>query len=466
MSLRRGREYGLLLLGALLLGLGYWIVWQAYLPVWQITGGGAFPRFLLPHIVLTVAWVILSVVLTVRRCRETLLLPIAALLVGLGLLFLERLAGGVALMVLRQGYDLTQLDHLVRVPHHAAILTTAHTLLHAVHKQFASILAAWAAMLAVALFWKDLSLLSRYKYLIAATAVALLLITTAFGHAVGGQQLTLNLGVVAFQPHDPVKLLLVIFLAAYLVEKKELITFARGKWGFLTLMDMRYMGPLAALWVMVLVIIFVHNDLGAALLLFGALLGMLYLGTDRKVYVLIGLVMFVVGGLAAVTLSHRVHTRVAIWQHPERYADDQGYQIVQGLMAMSDGGLAGAGLANGTPERIPAVHTDLIYIGLSEEFGLVGAIAITALFLCLLGRIAVVALHTQDRFAQLLAGGLGMTLAVQTWIILAGVTKLIPLTGITLPFISYGGTSIVVNALLLALVLKVAEEPPRALATA
>jgi cell division protein FtsW len=463
MTPRRGREIWLLLLGAVLLGLGYWIVWQAYLPVWRLTGTPTFLHFLLPHLLLTAAWLALSVVLTLRRCRETLLLPIAALLIGVGLLFLHRLAGGVATQVVNQGYDLLQLNDLVKVKPHPALLDLARTMLLSVRKQFISILVAWGVMLGTALFWKDLSALRRYKYLVAATAVGLLLITTLFGREVNGQQLTLNLKFVAFQPHDLVKLLLVIFLAAYLVEKKELLAFARGKWGFLTLMDMRYMGPLITLWLLVLVIIFKHDDLGAALLLFGALLGMLYLGTERKVYVIIGLALFVAGGLGAMTLSARVHNRVAIWLHPESDPDNKGFQIVRGLLALADGRLVGTGLANGAPERIPAIHTDFIYVGISEELGLVGAVAVVGLFLCLLGRIAVVALQAHDRFAQLLAAGLGMTLAVQTWIILAGVTKLIPLTGITLPFVSYGGTSIVVNAFLLALVLKVAEEPPKAL---
>lgn len=435
--MNRQREVWLLLLAFLLLGVGYWVVWQAYLPVWRTLYPEPW-RYYAPPAVMLGCWLLLSLTLTLRRCRETLLLPIVALIIGLGLLFLLRLAGGAGAMGLEK----------------------ADNLLRNYYKQFFSLLLGWTVLMGLLLGWRDYRLLSRYKYLIAALAVGLLLITTIFGGTTGGQTIALTLGPFSFQPHDPVKLLLVVFMAAYLVEKKELLSFAAGRFGLLTLMDLRYMGPLVTLWLLVMMIIFKHNDLGAALLLFGALLVMLYLGTERRSYLFVGLALFLIGGVAAYTLSGRVQHRVAVWQNPWTDPNDAGYQICQSLMALGNGRVIGAGLAGGAPERIPAVHTDMIYAAISEDLGLVGAVAVIGLFLALIGRMVHIALCTRDRFGQLMVAGLAATLAIQTWVILAGVIKLIPLTGITLPFVSYGGTSLVVNLALIGIVLKVAEEPP------
>ena len=458
MTFSRRREIWLLLLVSIILSLGYGVVWQAYLPAWRVLYHGADRLIFLAPGVMLVAWVLASIALSVRRCRETLLVPLIALLIGLGLLFILRLAGGT--------YTYMNIEDGSR-------------LFGQYQKQLISFGISWAVLMGMILFWRDYRSLARYKYLLAMTAVALLLITTAFGHVIGGQTLALNIGPLTFQPHDPVKLLLVVFMAAYLVEKQELISFAAGKYGLLTRMDFRYMGPLIALWIMVMAIIFRHGDLGAALLLFGALLGMLYLGTSRKIYVYTGLALFIIGGVAAFTLSggaqktahgqtrNRIQTRIAIWLNPwdgkdpdgTPTADGKGYQITQSLIAIGNGRAVGAGLAGGAPERIPAVHTDMIYAAISEDLGLVGAIAVLCVFLTLIGRIFSVSLRTGDPFGKLLAAGLGLTLALQTWVILAGVLKLIPLTGITLPFVSYGGTSLVVNLVLIGIVLKIAEAP-------
>jgi peptidoglycan glycosyltransferase len=206
------------------------------------------------------------------------------------------------------------------------------------------------------------------------------------------------------------------------------------------------------------VMVFHNDDLGAMLLLFGALLGMLYLGTERKSYFILGLVMFAVGAVGAYSISSRVQSRVDIWLNPWTVSRGDGFQICQALMALGNGRVIGAGLAGGYPERIPAIQTDMIYAAISEDLGLVGAVAVIGLLLVLIGRIYHVGLRSEDRFGQLLAAGLATTLALQAWVILAGTMKFIPLTGITLPFLSYGGTSLVVNFALLALVLKVAEE--------
>ncbi|MHB9024924.1 MAG: FtsW/RodA/SpoVE family cell cycle protein [Armatimonadota bacterium] len=434
----RTREILLLLLVFVILGLGYIVVWQSFLPVWRAQFGGDDRQLFLPPLLMLIAWLLVSVALARRRCRETLLLPVVALLTGLGLLFLLRLAGGTLMYAnAERGADLLRLYQ----------------------KQLMSFGVGWAALMGLLLFWKDYRGLARYKYVVALTAIGLLLITTLFGHAVHSQTLTLRLGALAFQPHDPVKLLMVIFLAAYLVEKRELLSIAAGRFGWFTVRDFRYMGPLVALWLLVMVIILRHNDLGAALLLFGSFLAILYLGTERKSYLLVGVVLFAVGITGAYAISGRVQTRVAIWQNPLQDPDGKGYQIGQSLLALASGRLVGAGLAGGAPERIPAIHTDMIYAGISEDLGLLGAVAVIGLFAVLIGRIFHVALRADDPFGQLLAAGLGATLAVQTFVILAGTINLIPLTGIPVPFMSYGGTSLVINMILLALVFKVAEQP-------
>lgn len=446
MRFSRWREFWLLLLVFCILGLGYAVVWQAYLPTWRILYHGADWQIFLPPAVMLVGWLITSIVLTIRRCRETILLPLVSLLIGIGALFLLRLAGGA--------YTYLGEDNGMRFFGYY-------------NKQLESLALGWVVFLGFLLFWNDYRVIARYKYLIAMTAIGLLLVTTVLGHAVGGQTLTLNLGFISFQPHDPVKLLLVIFMAAYLEEKQELFAFAAGKHGLLTRMDLRYMGPLITLWLMVMAIIFVHDDLGAALLLFGALLAMIYLGTGRKSYVILGVVLSlvgIIGGYQFARWKHlgfvqRLQTRIAIWEDPWQDANNKGYQICQSVIAIGNGRVVGAGLAGGSPERIPAVHTDMIYAAISEDLGLLGAVALLAVFLALIGRMFTIALRSNDRFGKLLAAGLATTLAVQTWVILAGVTKFIPLTGITLPFVSYGGTSIIVNLILVAVVLKVAEEP-------
>jgi cell division protein FtsW (lipid II flippase) len=424
----------------------------ADLPPWEAFYAGQEWRLFLPPAVMLLAWLLVSWALHVRRCRETLLTPIAALLTGVGALMLLRLAAGAAVEGAAKG-----------------LVLTGPYFFSQYEKQFGYFLLAVGLLLGMVLFLRDYRVLARFRYMVAALAVALLLITTVFGSATEGQTLSLKLGPILFQPHDPVKLLLVIFMAAYLVEHRELIAFARGKFGLLTAMDLRYMGPLVAVWALVMAIVFVHDDLGAALLIFGAFLGMLYLGTGRFNYVAFGLLLSLAGvvvGYQVAKAAHlgfvkRVDTRIAIWQNPWRadLVNDKGYQITQALMAIGNGRLVGAGLGAGYPEEIPAIQTDMVHAAISEDLGLLGGGAIIMLFLILIGRMFVIGVRSSDRFGQLLAAGLGVTFAVQTWVILAGTLKVIPLTGITLPLVSYGGTSLIVNFLLLGLALKVAEVP-------
>jgi cell division protein FtsW (lipid II flippase) len=463
----RWREVGLLVLGAVILAVGHLVVWQAYLPAWRALFPGHAWVVLLPPLLTLPAWLLVSGILAWRRCGETLLVPLVALLVGIGLLMQLRLAGGVATLAADQGIVLGQLPAILGGDDPPTLARTTATFLRAATRQFFWFWVGWGALVTLLLGWRDYRGLARYKYLVATAALGLLVLTTLFGHTTHGQTVALNLGFVSFQPHDLVKVLLVIFLAAYLGEKSELFALAAARSRWVTRLDLRYLGPMVALWLLVTVIVVKHDDLGAALLLYGAFLAMLYLGTGRPIYVGMGLGLSLLGGALGYQLARliglgfvtRLQSRVTIWLDPWQDATGKGMQICQALMALGHGRLIGAGLAGGAPERIPAVHTDMIYAAISEDLGLVGAIALVLLLLGLIGRLLRVAAAAGDRFGQLLVAGLAATLAIQSWVILAGTIKLIPLTGITLPFISYGGTSLVVNLLLIGIALKVAERP-------
>ncbi len=272
----RRREVGLLLLVFAILALAYYVVWQAYFPAWRRLYAGHDARQLfLPLAAMCVAWLLLSAALSARRCRDTLILPVVALLTGLGLLFLLRLGGGALTQDLH-GHG-GSLGHVLSAPY---------------QRQMLFFWVSWAVLLAMILFWRDYGVLARFKYLLAATAIVVLLATTFLGVTAHDKTMTLHLGPIVFQPHDPVKLLLVIFLAAYLVEKRELISFAAGRYGLPTLLDLRYMGPLMAVWLLVMAIVYKQKDLGAAALIFGSFLGMLYIGTGRRLYLLFGMDYF------------------------------------------------------------------------------------------------------------------------------------------------------------------------------
>ncbi|OPZ86889.1 MAG: Lipid II flippase FtsW [bacterium ADurb.Bin429] len=445
------RVYAIQTIVLIVLLLGHFIVWAAYPRAWaHYYQELAFLKVMAPPVLMSIGWFALLGVLRKKGCRETFIVPVAALLAGFGILFLLRLAGG------------SYMQYVTEIsPHWREVFADkAADIFAAYGKQVIFFFVGLAALLAMLLVRWDVQALTRYKYLVGSGAVLLLLVTTLFGKETGGQQIALNMGFFTFQPHEPVKLLIVIFMAAYLVEKRDLLVLAAARARFLSVMDLRYLGPMVALWLLVMAIVFKHKDLGAALLLFGIFLGMLYLGTGRKTYVALGLGMFLLGIFAAYSLVSRVQTRVAIWLDPwqERYINDQGYQIAQSLMALGNGKLIGAGLAGGYPEIIPAIHTDMIYAAISEDFGLVGAVMIFACFLLLIERIFAVGLRARDAFGGLLIAGLGVSLALQTLVIIGGVVKAIPLTGVTLPFISYGGTSVVINFVILGLVLKVAAQ--------
>jgi len=261
---------------------------------------------------------------------------------------------------------------------------------------------------------------------------------------------------------------LVIFLAGYLSDFRPLLVAADLRLGPLRLPPLPYLLPMLAMWAMALGIVVIQRDLGAALLFFAVFLALVYIATNRTSYVVLGLLLFVAGSVIAYQLFGTVRDRVDIWLNPFVDASGKGYQVVQSLYAFGRGGIIGTGLGAGLPLvagrlPIPAIHTDFPFAALGEELGLIGVVAILGLYLIVIERGLRVAASAADDFRALLAAGLTLVVGVQAFIIAAGNLKLIPLTGVTLPFISYGGSSLLANGVVVGLLLALSDrgvEPP------
>ena len=303
-------------------------------------------------------------------------------------------------------------------------------------------------------------ILRRYRYTWASLGIMLIILTLFLGRSAipGGPALWLGVGSLSFQPAELLKLLLVVFMAAYLEDKQELLSQANLRIGRLRLLPIAYLAPLGLVLGLSLALLAVQGDLGAALLLFSITLSMLFLASARIVYVIAGLASFAVGAMALYQKFAIVQARVSIWLDPWADPQGRGYQLIQALLAMAAGGVAGTGIGMGLPTNIPAVHTDFVYAAIVEELGLAGASAVLLLYALLMLRGMRIAVYAPTAFLQLLAGGLTIALTVQTLIIVGGVVRIIPLTGITLPFLSYGGTSILTSALAAGLLMRISGE--------
>ena len=312
------------------------------------------------------------------------------------------------------------------------------------------------------------SWLRRYKYSWAAAGVGLLLLTFVFGTEINGQRLTLQIGPLSGQPTELLKVILVVFLAGYLAENRALLVEQDTRLGPLRLPPVPYLAPMVAMWAIALGIVVIQRDLGAALLFFGVFLALLYVATGRISLVLIGLVLFILGSALMADLFDHIRVRIEIWLDPFADPLGAGYQVVQALHAFARGGLLGVGLGAGLPEvggriPIPEVHTDFPLAALGEELGIVGVIAILGLYLVVVERGLRIGAAAADDFRSLLAVGLALVIGIQAFIIAAGNLKVLPLTGVTLPFISYGGSSLLANSLVVGLLLALSDkgvEPP------
>ncbi len=325
-------------------------------------------------------------------------------------------------------------------------------------RQFAWILIGLGVLLLTSRLLVDFRFLSDYKYVYALAGLIALILPIFFGKEQGGAKSWLDFGLFQFQSSEFVKILLVLFLASYLVENKAVLTAGTRSIGKLSIPGPQEWLPLVAMWAVSLLILVFQRDLGTALIYFGTFLAMVYVAISRISYVIFGLGLFMAGTTASYHLFGHVRSRVAIWLNPWPYADTTGYQLIQSYFAIGSGGVLGASLGQGYPGFIPLVHSDFIFSAICEETGLLGGAAIIVLFMIYVYRGIKISLNSRDEFAALAAAGFTALLGLQAFIIIAGVTGLLPLTGVTLPYISYGGSSLVANFILLGLLLNISHE--------
>jgi cell division protein FtsW (lipid II flippase) len=363
---------------------------------------------------------------------DVLLLPIVTLLTGMGLVMIYRLT-----------YNVLGAKNLA---------TT----------QAVWILVGSGAMFFIVLFFRNYQRLFDYKYLLAFAAVVLIALTfTPLGYEVNGARLWVDLGPVGFQPSEFARIALVVFYAGYLAETRDVMTATSRSFLGIQIPALKYFGPVALVWAASLALLVFEKDLGSSLLFFAVPLLMLYAATGRIAYVILGSLLFALGSLVTYIIFEHVQLRVQSWLDPWEDPDGAGFQILQSVFNIADGGLTGTGLGAGFSQTIPEVETDFIFSAIASELGLLGATAVLLAFLAFVYRGIKISLLAGDEASKLLAFGLTAMFALQTLIIVGGVTKAIPLTGITLPFVSYGGSSVVGNFILTALLLVISEKAGR-----
>ena len=301
----------------------------------------------------------------------------------------------------------------------------------------------------------------RYTFLFFGMVALLLPLAPGIGKTINGARLWVGIGPVNFQPGEAGKVMLVLFFAAYLVDKRELLASGTRRIGRLRLPEPRHLGPLLLAWGISILIMVRETDLGQAMLLFALCGVMLYVATDRAAYTLFAIVLFVAASFVAYQAFGHVRTRVQTWVDPFRYANNKGYQLVQSLFGFAAGGFGGTGLGLGNPKQIPNAATDFVFASIGEELGLLGAVAVLVALLLFVGAGLRIAVRAERPFPKLFATGLTAIIGLQSFVIIGGVTRTIPLTGVTLPFISYGGSSLVANWVILALLLRISDDNAR-----
>jgi cell division protein FtsW (lipid II flippase) len=429
---RRSRELGLGLLAVVVTGAGYVLLLLADRP--------DIPADL---------WVFLLAVLglyvvahfAVRRFApraDPTLLPIAFLLNGIGYVIISRL-----------DRDLARVQ---------AIWTAVGI----------------GAFVVTLIVVRNIRTLERYKYTFLLLGIAALLLPSlpGIGTEINGARLWVRLGPINFQPSEAAKVLLVVFFAAYLIDKRELLASGTRHLGRISLPDPKHLGPLVLAWAFSILVMVREKDLGSSLLFFAVFAAMLYIATERWSYLVVALGMFLAGAFVAYQLFGHVQERVSSWIDPWSVSQTTGFQLVQSLFALGSGGFAGTGLGLGSPQKIPNASTDFVLSAIGEELGLLGTVAVCILFLLLVGSGFRIAIQADRPFSKLFAAGLTTIIGVQTFVIIGGVIRVIPLTGVTLPFISYGGSSLIANFVIIALLLRISDETvaraetPGAVATA
>ncbi len=407
----RTRDVGLLAIacGALAVGWASLFLRQG-LPTWsQMLALASVPA----------AGLFLSVWTSIYRPRAAYgLIPSAVLLAGVGMLFIYRMDPSIAA---KQGLW---------------ILMSA--VVFAVTDRVAG----------------DVVWLARYRYTWAGLGLALVGLTFVFGTGPSGSRLWLNLGLFHFQPSEAMKVLLCLFLASYLADNALLLRIGK-RLGPFTVPAKEYAGPLLTMVGLSLALLAVQGDLGPALILFGTAVGMIYAATGKKSYVILGALLFALGSVAAYLAVPRVRARFEAWLDPWQDPAGAGYQVLQAIYAVVNGGLYGSGLGAGTPWLVPAAHTDMIFPAMMEEIGLAGGLVVLLLLLCYVWLMLSIALGAREPFCRLAALGLTLATGLQAIAIVGGSIRLLPLTGVTVPFVSYGGSSLVINFAAMALVMAI-----------
>ncbi len=312
---------------------------------------------------------------------------------------------------------------------------------------------------------RDHRMLSRFTYTAGLAAIALLLspLVPGLGYRVNGAQIWVRLGPFGLQPGEVAKVLLVVAFAGYLVQHRDALALAGRRVLFIDLPRGRDLGPILAMWLVSLGVLVFQRDLGSSLLFFGLFLVMLYVATERPGWLVVGGALFFGGAAVAYKFLGHVQNRVDIWLDPMEYFDQSpgSGQLVEGLFGMAWGGLIGRGLGEGSPQRVPYAESDFIVSSIGEELGLTGVLAVIVLYGLIVERALRAAVISRDGFGKLMATGLAGVLALQVFVVIGGVTRLIPLTGLTTPFLSYGGSSLVANWVIVALLLRISDQARR-----
>lgn len=410
-------ELGLLLLTCLITASAYGLT--------SLGRASALPADIVPFLTIVVV-LLLTAHVVVRRLAplaDGLLLPLVALLNGLGYAMIARLDPKLA-------------DS-----------QSAWTFLG---------LVGFTGTLALV---RDVRKLAPYRYTLALLGVGLLMLplVPGLGVEINGARIWLRAGPFSIQPGEFAKVVLAGFLAGYLVDKRELLSISTRRLGPLHLPDVKHFGPLLLAWGVALFVMIAQRDLGSSLLFFTLFVVMVYIATGRAAYVVTGAGLFAIGATVSYQLFGHVQNRVAIWIDPFEEPKGAGFQIVEAAFALADGGLTGTGLGQGTPGKVPFAVTDMIFAAIGEELGLLGATAVLVTFLLFVGAGFRVAAEAKSTFEKLLAAGLTSLLGFQAFVIIGGVLRVLPLTGVTLPFVSYGGSSLISNYIILALLIRISD---------
>ena len=417
------------------------IVLVAYLDV-GLAMNGAFPPDLLTYglglLVLSLGF---HLVLRWRAAyADPLMLPIATLLNGLGLVMIHRL-------------DLAK--------------SPKSQMLEPKQMMWSTLAVVLAAIVIIVL--RDHRQLRRFTFTAMALALVMILLPLApgIGRNINGSKIWIGIGPMSFQPGEVAKILLVIFFAGYLVQTRDALSLIGRRFMGIGLPRAKDLGPILIAWLASLGVMVFESDLGSSLLFFGIFVAMIYIATERRSWIAIGMILFCAGSYFAYLVIGHVHARVVLWLHPfSAAALAISDQLVKGLMGMAQGGLLGSGLGRGHPEFTYFAESDFIIPSFGEELGLFGLFALLLLYVLLVERGMRTALGVRDGFGKLLAAGLAFSFALQCFVVVGGVTRVIPLTGMTMPFLSYGGSSLLANWTLIAILLRISDQARRPLPNA